>query len=196
MESIVAIDCKNGIGKNGVMPWNIKEDLLFFKKTTINNIVIMGKNTFFSLSTPPKPLPNRLNIVLTSNPSKYSQEFQKNNNIIFTNNEDIYIDILNSREKYSASFDFLKKDFKIFIIGGETLYAKYAPLCDSLWVTHIHDDYNCDKHFNFDFINNFESFIINSNERFTIKNYVRTNLFEPSLSFYSSQNGGSYISED
>jgi dihydrofolate reductase len=195
MESIVAIDCKNGIGKNGTMPWNIKEDLLFFKKTTINNVIIMGKNTFFSLSNPPKPLPNRLNIVLTSDPSKYSYEYQMNNNIIFTNNENIYIDILNSREKYCTSFDFLKKDFKIFIIGGETLYAKYAPLCDSLWVTHIHDDYDCDKYFKFDFINNYESFIINSNERFTIKKYVRTNLFEPSLSFYSLQNDGSYISE-
>lgn len=196
MESIVAIDCKNGIGKNGNMPWNIKEDLLFFKKTTINNVIIMGKNTFFSLSTPPKPLPNRLNIVLTSDPSKYTQEYQMNNNIIFTNNEDIYIDILNSREKYCTSYDFLKKDFKIFIIGGETLYTKYTPLCDSLWVTHIHEDYDCDKYFNFDFINNFESFIINSNERFTIKNYIRTNLFEPSLSSYSLQNVGSYISED
>ena len=186
MEAIVAIDCKNGIGKNGVMPWNIREDLMFFKTMTSNNVVIMGKNTFFSLSTPPKPLTRRLNIVLTSEPDKYSKQYEKYKNLIFTSNENIYIDIFKSREKLAKVFDFLKRDFKIFIVGGESLYEKYAPLCNSLWITHIHNDYNCDKYFNFDFKNNFETFIINSNEIFTIKNYIRTNLFElPPQSSYS-----------
>jgi len=184
MEAIVAIDCKNGIGKNGVMPWHIKEDFMFFKTMTSNNVVIMGKNTFFSLSTPPKPLTRRLNIVLTSEPDKYSQEYKKYNNLIFTNNENIYMDILNSREKIVDTFDFMKRDFKIFIIGGESLYTKYAPLCNSLWITHINKDYSCDKHFNFDFNNNFEAFIINSNETFTIKNYIKTNLCEQIPSSY------------
>ena len=178
MEAIVAIDCKNGIGKNGVMPWNIKEDLMFFKTMTSNNVVIMGKNTFFSLSSPPKPLTRRLNIVLTSEPEKYSQRYKKHKNLIFTNNENIYIDILNSREKIIECFDFIRRDFKIFIIGGETLYTKYAPLCNSIWITHIHDDYDCDKHFDLDYNNNYEAFIINSNETFTIKNYIKTNLCE------------------
>jgi dihydrofolate reductase len=195
MEAIVAIDCKNGIGKNGVMPWHIKEDLLFFKTMTINNVIIMGKNTFFSLSNPPKPLPNRLNIVLTSEPEKYSQQYQDYTNLIFTNNMNIYIDILKSREKITQIYHFLKYNFKIFIIGGETLYAKYTPLCDSIWITHIHDDYNCDKHFKFDVNNNFEVFIINKTDAFTIKKYVKTNLCEEPRFSYLQQNAYSYISE-
>src|SRR5690606_26102961 len=49
-----------------MMPWNRhKEDMSFFRKTTTNNIVIMGSTTFRSLSN--EPLPNRINIVITNN---------------------------------------------------------------------------------------------------------------------------------
>jgi len=176
MEAIVAIDCKNGIGKNGTMPWHIKEDLQFFKKTTLNNVVIMGKNTFFSLSTDtmnPKPLKDRLNIVLTSKPEKYVHYCENHKNLVFTSNENIFTDLQKSRDFILKCYKFLKPDFKIFVIGGETLYTKFSPLCSTIWVTHIQNDYECSKFFNFDLNNNFESFIINSNEEFTIKKYVR-----------------------
>jgi|UniRef100_A0A6C0HCW1 dihydrofolate reductase len=179
MEAIVAIDCKNGIGKNGNMPWHIKEDLQFFKNITLNNVVIMGKNTFFSLSpnvknSTPKPLKDRLNVVLTSEPEKYVHYCENHRNLVFTSNEHIFEDLQKSRDYILKCYKFLKPDFKIFIIGGETLYTKFAPLCNTIWVTHIENDYDCNKFFNVDIYNNFKSFIINSNEEFTIKKYVRT----------------------
>lgn len=61
---IAAIDLNNGIGKNNEMLFHIKEDLNFFKQTTLNKIVVMGRKTFESIG---KPLPNRTNVVLSSN---------------------------------------------------------------------------------------------------------------------------------
>ena len=72
---IVAIDKKRGIGLNNKIPWYFKEDLQFFKKITLNSIVIMGRNTWESLK---KPLPQRYNIVLsTTKKEKDGEEMQQ-----------------------------------------------------------------------------------------------------------------------
>ena len=61
---IWAQDENGGIGKLGKLPWHLSEDLQNFKKITLNSVIIMGKNTWKSLTI--KPLPKRRNIVLTS----------------------------------------------------------------------------------------------------------------------------------
>ena len=73
MEAILAFDIKKGISKNGVLPWNIKEDLQFFYNKTKCNVVIMGRNTYFSIPNDKRPLKNRLNIILTKDPHKYKE---------------------------------------------------------------------------------------------------------------------------
>ena len=60
---IVCFDSNYGIGKNNTIPWKLSSDLKRFKELTLNNIVIMGKNTWTSL--PKKPLQNRINIVIS-----------------------------------------------------------------------------------------------------------------------------------
>ena len=60
---IVATDLKGCIGKEGKMPWHIPADLKRFKELTKGGVVIMGRKTFESLGC--KPLPDRLNIILT-----------------------------------------------------------------------------------------------------------------------------------
>ena len=62
MESIYAIDSKNGLSKNGIIPWKSKTDMYFFMNKPKNNIVIMGKNTFFSLPKQHRPLKNRTDL--------------------------------------------------------------------------------------------------------------------------------------
>ena len=91
MEAILAIDSKNGISKNGVIPWKSKKDMSFFYNVTKRNVVIMGKNTYFSIPQEYRPLKNRLNIVYTSEPQIYlfNENYNKYNNLIFTNNEKI-----------------------------------------------------------------------------------------------------------
>ena len=59
----IARSMNNVIGKDGHLPWHLKTDLALFKQTTINKPVIMGRKTWESLPT--KPLPGRLNIVLS-----------------------------------------------------------------------------------------------------------------------------------
>lgn len=176
MEAIYAIDSKNGLSKDGVIPWNSKKDLKFFFEKTKKNVVIMGKNTYFSLPENIRPLKNRLNIVLSSN-SQYFLELDDNNkNVIFTNNDKIYNSIINYREKYLIIFPFLNKDFKIFFIGGKKIYEQFIPLCERVWVTRIKKDYLCDLVFDYDYSKQFkEPQIIEEDDELQILLYENIN---------------------
>lgn len=68
---IVAIAENYAIGKDNRLLWHISEDLKRFKRLTTGNTIIMGRKTWLSL--PKRPLPNRLNVVLTKNPKKCSE---------------------------------------------------------------------------------------------------------------------------
>lgn len=63
--SVFAMTSERLIGKNGVLPWHIPEDLKHFQNLTKGQIVVMGKNTYYSLPEKYRPLPHRRNIVLT-----------------------------------------------------------------------------------------------------------------------------------
>ena len=122
MEAIVAIDLYNGISKNGVIPWTSKKDMTHFYKKTTGNIVIMGKNTYFSIPEERRPLKNRLNIVLTTNPYLYQDI--SNSNVIFTNDDSIYNDFENIIALYDDGIKFHKK----YNIGTEKGIDKYTNI--------------------------------------------------------------------
>src|SRR5699024_5906766 len=65
IKHVVATDLKGCIGKDGKMPWHIPADLKRFRELTEGGVVIMGRKTFESLGC--KPLPNRCNIIISSN---------------------------------------------------------------------------------------------------------------------------------
>jgi len=87
MEAILAFDIKKCISSNGVLPWNIKEDLQFFYNKTKCNIVIMGRNKYFSIPHDKREFKNRLNIILTKEPHKYKEITETYKNVFFTDNE-------------------------------------------------------------------------------------------------------------
>lgn len=149
MEAIYAIDINNGLSKESGIPWKSKKDLNFFYNKTKNNVVIMGKNTYFSLPDNVRPLKNRLNIVLTTKPEDYIDDQQ--NGVIFTNNVYIYKLILEDREKYINLYPSLSSNFKIFFIGGKKIYEQFIPLCERVWVTQIKKNYSCDLILNYPF---------------------------------------------
>ena len=128
---IAAVDSKNGIGLNGKMPWgHIKEDMEFFRKTTTGFTVIMGRCTFESLGN--KPLPDRRNIVISSTPNLVY--YSRYHNLFYEFSlEDAIIKLLREKE--------------IFIIGGESIYKKAIYYADTIYLTHIDKDYNCDRFF-------------------------------------------------
>jgi dihydrofolate reductase/thymidylate synthase len=125
---IVAMDDAGGIAKDGHIPWHSPEDLKFFRKKTLNNIVIMGKNTHVSIG---KLLSNRENLII----SKTMQHID--GAIVFNNLDDAL--------KYSSN-----TDKKIWVIGGNILYehACRHPLCEKIYITHIKGNYKCDLFFN------------------------------------------------
>jgi len=141
IEAIVAVDSKNGIAKDGKIPWKSKTDMKFFREKTTGSIIIMGTTTFLSLPNS-MPLPNRINIVVTRRPSKYTcyPKYSQLDNIFFWD-EDALFKFLNNQDLNK------KGDYKkIFVIGGQQIYNLLLPFCSSIWVTKIKTDYNCDLH--------------------------------------------------
>ena len=128
---IVAIDDKNGIGKNNKIPWNISEDLKRFKRLTTGHPVIMGRKTFESiLEHIGKPLPNRVNIVVTQN-----LDFKKEGIVILNSLEDAI-----NKAKESENRE-------IFIIGGARIYEQAIGVADKIYLTKVEGNYNCDVFF-------------------------------------------------
>lgn len=123
---IVAIASNNGIGKNNDLLWHIPEDLKRFKKLTMGQSIIMGKNTWFSL--PRRPLPGRTNIVLTDDPEEC-------------------IEGCISAYSIDDALAKCEKGQEIFIIGGGSIYNQFLEMADRLYITHVHKEFEADTFF-------------------------------------------------
>ena len=167
MEAILATDINFGISKDGIIPWKSKKDMRFFFNKTKNNVVIMGKTTYFSLPQQFRPLKDRLNIVLTSKPSQYMNDTQ-HPNLIFTDDDTINFHIKENREKFSDIYTFLSRNFKIFIIGGKQIYEKYISLCSTVWVTTIKKNYSCDLFFKYEYKQQFKDQLVEEDDELKI----------------------------
>lgn len=134
---IVAIAQNFAIGKDGKLPWHYSADLKFFKETTTGNAVVMGFNTWQSIG---KPLPKRLNIVLSR-----SNSLEPQPNVL----------LVRSREEVLALAKYLNGD--LFIIGGAETYKNFADVIEKWFVTEIPvsvDD--ADAFMPHDFLNGFD----------------------------------------
>ena len=89
---IVAKAKNNAIGKNGKIPWNIPEELQYFKAKTINNVVIMGRKTYDSIG---KPLNQRINIIISN-----TKVFSGENCFTVKSLEDQLVMLENLKKKY------------------------------------------------------------------------------------------------
>lgn len=135
---IVAI-CKNsGIGNKNQLPWpRFKTDMKFFSLITTgkkNNAILMGANTFRSLNN--KPLPNRMNIVLSKS--------------IENNNQYKNLKITHSIDE-AIEFCIKKKYDELWVIGGNKLYQSIFDNeeidISEFYVTYINNNYDCDCFF-------------------------------------------------
>jgi dihydrofolate reductase len=132
MKLIACIDKNFNIGKDNKLLFHIPEDMTYFKKTTMNKIVVMGRKTYESIGS--KPLANRLNIVITNQFNEMQQAMIKyqpeaNQSVIFMS----MMEFLNgylptvTRETYD----------NIFVIGGAQIYNYLLPICDTLLLTRV-----------------------------------------------------------
>lgn len=142
---ILASTLNGGIGINGRIPWNLKDEIDIFRQITTNvncyikkNAIIMGYETWKSL--PYKPLKNRINIILTSK----KDVIQESDNI-------------KTFDDFDKALEFCEDNVyidKVFIIGGSSLYnlclnnAKYFNQIDKIHLSVIYKKYKCDTYIN------------------------------------------------
>jgi dihydrofolate reductase len=161
MNVIVVVDQNWGIGKNNDLLFHIPKDLAYFKEKTANKVVVMGGNTLLSLPNS-KPLPKRVNIVLTD-------AFKRDDCIVV--------------ETLSELFEELKKypSNDLFIIGGAMFYKTMLPYCNRAYITKVdanggavHFFNNIDKMQNWQLESESETFSDNGyNFKFTIYNNTK-----------------------
>lgn len=114
---IVAIDRNLAIGKGGKLPWHYSADMKFFKRTTIDNAVVMGRRTWATLKG---PLKDRQNFVLSANGN-----IPHADGIVVVNDIEAVLD----RAK--------DLDCHLFVIGGAKVYEAFLPHIESWVVTEI-----------------------------------------------------------
>lgn len=124
------------------IPWDLPEDLSFFKTVTYNSVIIMGKNTFKTLNY--RHLPGRINIVVTRNIEELKKDMILHNT---HNTKTIFTDSLELALLEAQSIKCLSNE--IYIIGGKTIYDQmfqnFRYMLNHIYVTHVFGDYQCDK---------------------------------------------------
>ena len=136
MKAIVAVDKNWGIGKDNDLLFSIPADMKFFRQTTLNKVVVMGKNTLLSFSNG-NPLKNRVNVVLSST-------MQKEGCIMAGD----LTTLLQEIKKYPEE--------DVYVIGGAMLYKTLLPYCSEVLVTKVDADGGAQVFFeNLDLLPNF-----------------------------------------
>lgn len=117
---IAAVSENNVIGNKGALPWHLPRDFAFFKETTVEHTVVMGRKTFESIG---RPLPNRKNIILTR--------------------QDVSFDGCT----VVHSIDEIPQEEDVFVIGGAEIYNQFLPLAKRLYITVVHTTLEGDTYF-------------------------------------------------
>ena len=114
---IVAVDRRGAIGRGGTLPWHYSADLRFFKEQTTGGVCVMGRRTWASLK---KPLPNRLNVVLSRSAGVEAQP-----------------DVIVMKDKHSVLSLAPYLSCHLFVIGGRQVFEAFAPEIDEWIVTEV-----------------------------------------------------------
>ncbi len=126
--ALIAARARNGvIGLDNRMPWHLPEDLAYFKRVTLGKPVVMGRKTFESIG---RPLPGRLNIVVTRNPDWQA----------------VGVQVAHSLDAALALAAAAAPE-EIMLIGGAELYRQALPQADVLYLTEIDAEFAGDAFF-------------------------------------------------
>ena len=128
MKAILACDSQGGIGKDNKLPWaRLEGDLPRFKELTENQIVIMGRNTWESIPEKYRPLPNRINIVV----SRQQLDLPKG------------VGLINDINMIDASP-------VVWCIGGAELFKSLLPKITEIHLSQTWEKYDCDTFIDID----------------------------------------------
>lgn len=152
LELVIAVDDAWGIGKDGDLPWHFREDLKNFAKLTKRapkgtiNALVMGRKTYLSL--PKRPLPGRINFLMTTR-----DRGDVVNELCRMHEYDTHIDRYKKHKMYvintlSQVRNLVVNLNKVFIAGGAEIYrfviANYADLIDRVHLTRVQGTFDCD----------------------------------------------------
>ena len=129
MKVIAAVDENWAIGKKNELLVSIPADMKFFRTTTTGHVVVMGRKTLESFPNQ-KPLPNRVNIVMTRD-----ADYQVKGAVVVHSEEEL--------KEALAPYD----TDEVFVIGGESIYGQLIDQCDVAYITKIDYAYDADAHF-------------------------------------------------
>jgi dihydrofolate reductase len=136
---IMCCDKNAGIGFNGKMPWHFKKDMIRFRNLTRRNVVIMGYNTWLSIGS--KPLPERINIIITNRDTCVNIPDDKTP-VYFMNFKQLLV-IFNSDKQMKELFE--ERD--IFVIGGNQLintFLNHRFLFNNIYLTRVSAEFETD----------------------------------------------------
>jgi dihydrofolate reductase len=151
INAIVACGKNDTIGFNGGLPWKLGTDLAFFKRLTTDTVVIMGRKTWESL--PVKPLPNRINIVISKNFDYEAPDAMVFRDLLMVIN---FIKETVTHPFYGNSFNITEEQLEnyqenyqleVFIIGGAQIYELAMPYVERLIITEVDTDIEGDTFF-------------------------------------------------
>jgi dihydrofolate reductase len=128
---IAALSENRVIGKDGAIPWSVREDMRRFRELTTGFPCIMGRKTWESL--PKKPLPGRLNIVISKTLTPDASGDASGETLVFPS--------LDEALKHCRGHE------KVFICGGASLYREALPLAERMEITMIHKTFEGDVFF-------------------------------------------------
>lgn len=138
---VVAADQAGGIGKSGDLPWRLEGDMAYFKRITqeapasgTRNAVIMGRITWTSIPDQFRPLPGRINVVISSN-----SQLPLPDGVIRAE----------SLQDALHGLDGLTGVGRVFVIGGGQIYRQALEHrdLDAIYLTRVHGQMDCDTHF-------------------------------------------------
>lgn len=153
---IMAMDSRHGIGFNNRLPWkgivSNKTDMEWFKEKTKGKIVVMGYNTWVSIGR--KPLPGRINIVLTKEHVKDVAEDIDRFNYKFlsgTDNNDKKLPVVKTASTPEDVQKFIKEKIgelhnggEVIVIGGAKIYEAFIPITSRLYLTTFEGEFEAD----------------------------------------------------
>lgn len=136
IKAIVCIGANGVMGKDGTMPWGDQPlDGRHFRSLTEGHAVVMGRKTFESIGD---PLPNRMNIVLTS---RYVVNANKARPFVD------YIYTAKSVEEVLDVYDRSKPGVDLWVIGGSSVYEQFLPYIEEFYVTTVGESFDGDTFF-------------------------------------------------
>ncbi|KAH8719294.1 dihydrofolate reductase-like domain-containing protein [Phaeosphaeriaceae sp. PMI808] len=151
---ILAATPSLGIGKNGTLPWpSLKKEMGYFARVTKRvtpgtqniNAVLMGRKTWDSIPPPFRPLKDRLNIVITRNPSAFRATLDKDAGSVL-----VASGVLDALAQLEARTEVCVE--RVFVIGGASVYrsALELPATKRVLLTKIGTEFECDVFFSVD----------------------------------------------